>query len=364
MTSTAIPPADLAALRAALRANAARWIARFYRHELLVSRTVRGMQVEVQEEFDRTVVQPLLRAIAGRLATFDLRGPDVVLQLFPELRALESEMAAIVGQGSDAVRRLTTERLHALTKAETSWVKESAEKVLRVPAPEPSEAVVRTRTEQRPFLGDKVEGWFGKMLTGPTGDRTRAWIQTGLQRGLTTDEIVRGLRGTKAGGYRDGILTGQPRHAVAALVRTAATHASTVARDESFRQIGVTHWRFIATLDSKTSVICAANDGKRFPLGKGPMPPLHPNCRSTAVPDFGGEPIGTRASVDGPVPADVDFGQWLEGQGVAVQNEVLGATKAAAWRSGKLSLEQMLGRDLQPLTLAELRRLDRIPDEG
>lgn len=363
MSGLTLPPADAAALRSALRANAGRWIARFYRHELLVSRTVRGMQIEAQEEFDRAVVRPLLQAVASRLATFDLRGPDVVYELFPELRQLEAEMRAIVARGSDAVRRLTTDRLHDLTKAESDWVQESATKVLRVPAPAPPDSVVRTRVEQRPFLGDRVEGWFGKMLTGPTGDKARAWIQTGLQRGLTVDEMVRGLRGTKAGGYRDGILTGQSRLAVATLVRTAATHASTISRDESFRQIGVTHWRFVATLDSKTSIQCAANDGKVFPLGKGPMPPLHPNCRSTAVPDFG-DPIGTRASIDGPVPADVTFQDWLEDQGVQVQNEVLGATKAAAWRSGKLSIDQMLGRDLQPLTLEQLRRLDRIPDGG
>lgn len=363
MTSLVLPPADMAALRAALRANAGRWIARFYRHELLVSRTVRGMQVEAQEAFDREIVRPLLQAIAGKLSTFDLRGPDIVLQMFPELRQLEADMMAIVARGSDAVRRLTTERLHDLTKQETEWVVESAQKVLKVPAAPPPESVVATRLEQRPFLGERVEGWFGKMLTGPTGDRARAWIQTGLQRGLTTDEMVRGLRGTKQGGYTDGILTGQPRHAVATLVRTAATHASSVARGESFAQLGVTHWRFIATLDSKTSIICAANDGKVFPIGKGPMPPLHPNCRSTAVPDFG-TPIGTRASIDGPVPADVSFPDWLEGQGVAVQDEMLGRTRAAAWRSGKLSLDQMLGRDLQPLSIADLRRLDRIPDGG
>jgi hypothetical protein len=34
------------------------------------------------------------------------------------------------------------------------------------------------------------------MLQGPTADSVRAWVNTGIQQGLTTDEIVRGLRGT------------------------------------------------------------------------------------------------------------------------------------------------------------------------
>jgi len=84
------------------------------------------------------------------------------------------------------------------------------------------------------------------------------------------------------------------------------------------------------------------------------------NCRSSAVPDFGGAPIGTRASIDGQVEADKDFGSWLTSRSDSEQDEVLGTTKATAWRTGKLSLKDMLGRDLQPLTLAELRRLDRI----
>jgi hypothetical protein len=43
---------------------------------------------------------------------------------------------------------------------------------------------------------------------------------------------------------------------------------------------------------------------------------------------------------------------------------VLGKTKAAAWRRGDLTLRDMLGADLQPLTLAELRRMDRLPDDA
>lgn len=93
------------------------------------------------------------------------------------------------------------------------------------------------------------------------------------------------------------------------------------------------------------------------------MPPLHPACRSVATPYYG-EPIGQRASVDGPVPADTTFRQWLEDQPKDVQNEVLGRTRADAWRAGKLPFDKMVGRDMQPLTVAELRRLDRIPGEG
>jgi SPP1 gp7 family putative phage head morphogenesis protein len=192
-------------------------------------------------------------------------------------------------------------------------------------------------------------------------DNVRYAVQTGVQRGLTTDEIVRTLRGTRAGDFEDGLLSGSNVDQLRAMVRTAAAHASATTRAETFADLGVEQYQFVATLDSKTSIICAANDGKVFEMGKGPMPPLHPNCRSSIVPWTGRE-VGNRASVDGPVPASTTFPDWLEGQPRSVQDEMLGPTRAAAWRAGDLTFAQMVGKDLQPLSIDRLRQLDRIPD--
>ena len=74
----------------------------------------------------------------------------------------------------------------------------------------------------------------------------------------------------------------------------------------------------------------------------------------------GVEPFGTRASIKGPVSAKTNFAEWLERLPADDQEMVLGKAKAEAWRSGKLKLKDMLGADLQPLTLAQLRELDRI----
>lgn len=361
MTSTGILPPEIRNdLRSLLRERAGEWLARFYRHEILVARTVRGMQVEAVEEFNRAVVNPLLKAIGGSLSTFTPRGSDLIPEAFPEIQALRREIDATVARGSDAVRRLTETRMGEIARQEVRWTSESARKL--DPAfgsvSMPAEAKVVEQVLARPILGAKVEKVFQSMLATPTADAVRAWVNTGIVQGLTTDEIVKGLRGTAE---QVGILGDKPSYAVAALVRTAATHASTVSRAESFKAIGATHYQFVATLDSRTSIQCASLDGKVFELGKGPLPPLHPSCRSTVIPDFDGSANeGTRASIDGQVPGDQTFRGWLEGRSVAEQNEVLGRTKAEAWRSGKLTIERMLGADLQPLTLAELRDMDRL----
>ena len=43
-------------------------------------------------------------------------------------------------------------------------------------------------------------------------------------------------------------------------------------------------WRFIATLDGRTTLTCAGLHGNVYPVGKGPRPPRHIGCRSCSVP--------------------------------------------------------------------------------
>jgi len=359
MTGLPGPTISPSEVRSALRRGAGEWIRRFYRHQLDVARAVRGMELTAADEFDRLVVQPVIREVAGRLSTFDLRGQAIVLDAYPQLRAMMAEVRAIVQRGTDSLRQTVTDDMHRIANVELRFAASSAEKALDIKPQSPVESMVLRAVDERPFLGLRTEEWFGKMLAGPTGDRARQFIQLGLQRGLTEAEIVRGLRGTQQSDYQDGILTGQSRRAVETLVRTASTHASNVARMESFHAIGVTKWRFLATLDLKTCPRCRAADGKAFPLNQGPIPPLHPNTRSTAVPYFG-DPIGTRASVDGQVPAEVDHEEWLRGLSIEEQDQALGRRIAVAWRAGRLDYQDLIGPDMEPLTMRELEQRNLI----
>ena len=338
------------------RERSRQWIARLYRHELLMARTVRGLQVEAQDRFNRDIVRPMLQVVAGRLATFDLRGNDVVMELFPPLRQLEREIAAVAASGADAVRRHTSERFLDLTKQEAAWLADTAERTLRVDVPMMDPTASAAKAADKPILGKTTNEWFRDMLQEPVAKNVKAWVQTGIQRGLTTDEITRGLRGTKD---TPGVLT-QSRAAVSTMVRTASTHVLNQARIDNLQALGVQEVRFVATLDERTSLICASQDGKVYETGKGPVPPLHPNCRSVVVPWFGPTKGAIRATVDGPVPADMTFRSWLNTQSASKQDEILGRQRASAWRAGKLSFERMIGPDLKPLSIAELRRLDLI----
>jgi SPP1 gp7 family putative phage head morphogenesis protein len=172
--------------------------------------------------------------------------------------------------------------------------------------------------------------------------------------------------------YNDGLLAKAQRE-ISTAVRTAAQHAAMVARDETYKENDdiITDWQFVATLDDRTSIECQSLDGQIFPLGEGPRPPIHPNCRSTTIPvldkAFAGLQEGATRIAKGPdgteiVPADMTYHEWLKTQPDDFQNVALGKTRAALLRSGKLTAERFsqlnLGRDFRPRTLDEMRGLD------
>ena len=107
------------------------------------------------------------------------------------------------------------------------------------------------------------------------------------------------------------------------LVRTEVNHVYNDAAAGSYAEAGCERYRFVATLDSKTSDICRKLDGQIFRLeDRQPgvnCPPMHPWCRSTTIPIFeddGPSVPQTRAARDPKtgktiqVPAGMTYSQW------------------------------------------------------
>jgi SPP1 gp7 family putative phage head morphogenesis protein len=69
------------------------------------------------------------------------------------------------------------------------------------------------------------------------------------------------------------------RYQATRLVQTETARFNTEATDESYNNIGIEEWVYIATLDSRTDDDCGRHDGKRYPMDGGPYIPLHPGCR-------------------------------------------------------------------------------------
>lgn len=107
------------------------------------------------------------------------------------------------------------------------------------------------------------------------------------------------------------------------LVRTELNYVSNRAALNSIKDSGMKYYRFIATLDRRTSTVCREHDGKTYPVEDGSpgtnMPPLHPHCRSTIAGCLkkDSRPRGQRVAVgdDGKsykVPADMTYSDWQD----------------------------------------------------
>ncbi len=196
-------------------------------------------------------------------------------------------------------------------------------------------------------------------------ERVTGAIRRCAFEGRTTDEIIRDVRGTKARQFQDGILAVN-RHAAATVVRTSLQHVASVARMETLQANAdiLDGYEWSSTLDSRTSAVCQSLSGKVFKFGKGPVPPAHPNCRSSILPRLSAEWAfldegAQQASVDGPVDASLTYFEWLKKQPAGFVEDALGPTRARLFLKGGLSADEFarlqLGRNFEPLTLEEMR---------
>ena len=205
-------------------------------------------------------------------------------------------------------------------------------------------------------------------------------VRNGLLTGESADKIARRLKGRlrfgQPGSARQiaqagGEVTSVANHQVMALVRTSLNQVANEASQQVYEanQDVTKRYRYVATLDGKTSPICRALDGQEFEYGKGPKPPQHFNCRSTTVPVIDYEGLGVtppppskRRSRDGLVPANQTYGQWLHNQSKETKADILGPEKVPyfnrlARKYGPTdAIRKFVSQDGSELTLDQLKR--------
>jgi SPP1 gp7 family putative phage head morphogenesis protein len=198
-----------------------------------------------------------------------------------------------------------------------------------------------------------------------------ALAQFGTKKGVEIanairDGLVLGDTSSKIASSVNGLMNTKQRRHLDTLVRTITNHASSVAREQVYQENErfLDGYRYIATLDSRTTLICASLDNKVFEVGVGPMPPQHWNCRSTTVPvvnpafSVASGLTGKRASVEGPVSANTSYGGWLRKQPVEFVDEALGVERSRLFRSGRLTIDKFVDPTGRVYTLDQLRDMN------
>lgn len=112
------------------------------------------------------------------------------------------------------------------------------------------------------------------------------------------------------------------------LVRTESCNLANQMEMASYEECGIEYYRFVATLDLRTSTICQRLDGQRFKVSEQQpglnCPPMHPWCRSTTICDIREVELAemkrrARDPVTGKVrtfPANITYQQWYKAQSI------------------------------------------------
>ncbi len=205
---------------------------------------------------------------------------------FDAARDLTFETALEVGDAasSQTVREIETAQQDAAERGggDFSASKKSGKRPKSLSAKQVKEIV-----EYEPVDGESIAGWFEGLRRGDLQRITRAVARASVE-GLTVSAIASAIRGTKANGYRDGILQ-TTRDGAAKLARTTINGVCNNARLETIRENEdvVDGAKFVGTLDGRTCPHCGALDGKVWPvkeLDAVRRPPIHISCRCCVVP--------------------------------------------------------------------------------
>lgn len=230
----------------------------------------------------------------------------------------------------------------------------------------------------RPFQGKLLSEWSDN-IADDRMTRINNAVRLGYLNGDTTEQIVRKIRGSRARQYKDGVIESGRRN-VMAVVKTAVGHVAAVARDDfaSANDSVIKGKRWVSTLDLRTTPGCIIRDGREYTVNNKPVGHhipwlqgpgrLHFCCRSVYTfitktfremgIDIDEIPESTRASMDGPVPANTTYVEWIQRQSPERQKTVLGATRARLLQDGDMKPDEFFTDRGEWMTLEQLKETD------
>ena len=319
------------------------------RRQIELERYKKGFQIRMQK-----VIDGVLASIIARVAALP-EGPSK-----ERLRKVAVEIMAMSKKLEVRISKAMLKELKKLAGIEASYIQSVLDTYIppevQVSIGLPSAESIRRAVEIEPFQGRVLEKW-AKSVGTVTADRARVQINIGMAEGESIHRITRRVRE----------VTRQTRRDTDVIVRTAVNHVSNAVKRDVYKAnddiIKGVQWR--STLDGRTSAICRSRDGKTYPIDKHPTPPAHPNCRSVIVPvlksfkelgvDLGEIDDGTRASMNGQVPANLNYNDWLKKQPKEFIESVLGKARTKLFLDGRATMDKFVDYKGKLIPLEELR---------
>ena len=332
-------------------------------HQVLLSRQSNGVVAAILKlirEADDDILANL-QARLGVLSQTDLdrlasgKGGETtrLARLLEYIRSLES-------QGRELIETGLTNELEGLATAEAAFqqavLARSAPVALQisVPAVTTLEAAVRSRPFQGRILREWASQW-GKVRK----QKVMAEIRQGVLQGDGERAMARRVRDVLGGSQRSARM----------IARTAHTHVTNYARERVAERNEdlIAGERYTAILDRRTSAICRSLDGKVYPIGEGPRPPQHPNCRSFTVSVLKTwRQLGYRSdeltdaqkeALNGESDIGETYSEYFAKLPRAAQMDIIGETRTRLFRKGGLDHDDLVSASTgREWTLDELKR--------
>ncbi len=372
------------------------WLDAIIRHQVGLMRLTPGIQRQVS-----SLLNSSEKDIAAQIASRAERGMGTA-----RLDNLLKSIQAVRSESWKDVNSHWAGQMRELAKAEPGFLDQTLHAV------SPATLDITLPTAKRmaeiakatPFEGRVLSDWAQRTQKMDI-DRIEQSIKQGLIQGKTGPEIARGIIGSVQMKGTDG-LTQVTRNNANAITRTGVNAISNAAKQEFYQENAelFSGEMFLATLDSRTTLLCASLDHKRFKVGEGPIPPLHWSCRSLRLALIDGQVIGDRPmrnftkqqlldeyaakngfkaptsrddlpkghktsfdtfararmrELTGTVPATTSYHDWLKGQSPEFQDRVLGKARGKLFREDGVTLDKFVNRNGDTITLKQLRNIDR-----
>ena len=380
----------------------------FYREAIDLNRYSNQVAREIVTNYNNVILD-----LTNKLATIDeVTAPATVARI----RSMLVQMKESLESWSNTSSIYLADELQGLAVFQTEFVKDQLQKVLpkgavgvntvkispnfaqSVVFTDPTEVNILTlptdleTTVQRTFALTAAKG---SAITLPSGqvvakafrgistkqaELISSQIRIGITEGESIPKIAKRLRGRLQFGANQEMTAKAQRFAGGDGMRLANTQVMTIVRTSvnqvqnavsqasySANQDVTQRYQYVATLDARTSKICASLDGRIFKYNEGPLPPQHFNCRSTTIPIIDDEDLrkkfpDTRPSAVGRVPQNLSYPDWLK-DNPSMQTKALGNKKSffnylieKKRKSPRDALRLIIKDDGTELTLKELAK--------
>lgn len=377
---------------------------RFVGHRVNLMRVEEGLRPKVLG-----LLKSMERELANDLAKANLTGTATRFRV-RRTEALLKQVRGTIRTAHVKINTVMTKELLNLADIEATTQMNLMNSVFQAPVLSVANTrnVLTAVVKTQPTLGAPLKDWWAKQGNNLRNNFDQQ-VRMGVIAGETNQQLVRRLRGaatgrkvtveiagkaTRVNEFAGGLMQTSTREATA-LVRTAVQNTSNQVAQEVYKenQDLLKGQQAVATLDRRTTDICMSRDGGMWDMegnalpesavgGSFPgAPPWHVQCRTFMVPvtksweelirEQTGKtrklqevPTDVRASMDGLVPAKLNYEQWLRTKPAAFQLDKLGPGRYKLWKQGKLPFNKLVSQEGRPLTLKQLKALGGTPPTG